>query len=1180
MENLQFSLQNDLQKLSEVVGVRPAETPRLKKGERREVAVIFLDLKDFTSISEIMDHEMVYDIVGGVMKTLADVVEGHGGYVDKIHGDQIMALFGAKKSGENDSIRAVSCGLRMLETIKEVNGILEEMDVRIDARVGISFGTVTVAPDPSGHLTAIGDVVNIASRLETATEINTILVTARVQKECGDLFDWKDRGDLEIRGKKKPVHVFSPTGPGSIQKARWERAARVARSPLVGREEELSFLRDQWKKQVSGELGTNRLGGSRHLAVGIQGEAGIGKSRLIHEFIIEKKKEDSHFLILHGQTLSYAQPPFWLWITVIHNVFGIDFGDQDAEQKLEMGIQKLVSNIQNKSMGQTLIDSKPFLAALLSISIDDKKSEKLDDKSKHKEMVMAIRTLVQILAQTERTVLILDDLHWMDSASGEALEFLLTNCITPEPLLVFCLHRPAWEAESSLLDGFHYDFVQIEELDLNPVSETGCSELIHHMLNNRVLGKVEQFLLKRSGGNPFFLEEMVLDLVESGILTEVKDRWEFTSALEDIYVPSSLNRLIRSRIDRLQPEFKGGLQHCSVLGMDFLMKLYKRLHEKLLSSGEPEEILNELTRKDFLRDVEDSIELKYMFRHFLIHDSAYDTLLYRNRRTLHRYTAEVIEEEFSEESQSLSPVIAHHWELAGNRKNAIKWGIRALKNYRKSYQNEEGLLWAGKLEVWIEAEPVNRERDEQLLTVLEEKQSILDLLGRRDEQRNVINEMFSICKKLNLDTCLGKVHRLYGEFCSVIGSIDEAQENLGKALELATENERALVYSFIGENYFRKSMYTKSLDYYKKVLELTDDSYLKAKVILSTVFICRIMGRLDEAVQHIDHAKILLREELKCSNAELCALYFTRKADISADLYSGEKAIEYYVKALDIYRKCGNPAGEAMVLNNMHWIYSLSGDYEKCLETLEEVERINRQIDDALGMAIAYYNLAQLYVDMNRVDTASEYFNKYLKFSEKINNELGEGYGKSGLGILYWSEGDLEKAEACLRESIEVFRKIEGLEMEVSTLLSLAEMFAESGRADEAEEILDSLKKGSFSSGTESYKTFVQGIVEMCNSDGEETRLQKALEFFRKSVSDLRDCDRRDIAHRYSRLAEVLEKLHRENDRKVAIAEGEEILRKKLMDVKPSSRQYVMSQKEIAEFLILCEKAGCPIRMD
>ena len=1166
------SLWNDIRRLSDVIEARSSETSRLGEGDRRDVAILFLDLKDFTTLSEGMDPETLYDLVSSVMKTLSDVVEAYGGYVDKIQGDSIMALFGARLADENDSIRAVTCGMKMLDTIGEVNNILADVEVSIDARVGISYGTVTVAPDPSGHLTAIGDEVNLASRMEDTAFVNTIQVSSQVRKHCGDLFEWEDLGQREVRGRKKSVHAYRPVGPGSVQRARWERASRVARSPLVGREKEMEELRDIWKRQVSGELGQNRLGGSRQLAVMLCGEAGIGKSRLIHEFMIEVRAGGEPFTLLFGQTLSYAQQPFWLWITLIRNHFGIVMGEQNASIRLDIEISELAQ----ASGHESLLDSKPFIAALLSIPVSDPAFAALDRETRHNETVMAIRNLIEAVASARRTVIILEDLHWIDSASREVLDFIVANCSTGDPMLIFCLYRPVWESGTSIASTIHENSAELHEMTLSAVPEKGCRKLIGHMLDSGYPDEVEDFLLCRSGGNPFFLEELVLDLIEAGTLEELDGTWQFTTPPEDVYIPSTLNSLIRSRIDRLQPEYRGGLQHCSVLGMDFLMKLYRRLHEKLLGSGEPEDIVSELTRRDFLRTVVDSQEIKFIFRHFLIHNSAYDTLLHRNRRLLHRYAAEAIEELFAEESEDLASVIAHHWERAGNRQQALKWGMKALLSCGRNFQNEEGLQWADKLTGWLEETVEEDETTGVLLDVLRAKQDILRLLGRPEEQGAVLDQIAALARKSGQDYHRALELMLTGSFKSHNGQIDDAQADLEKALELTAEEDRAPIYYHQGENYFRGSRYPEALECNRKVLSLTDDYILKARVELETAFTYSIMGQTDEVENHLSEAWKLIEANAGSGLSVLRARYFARYAGFVRNRGETDKSLEFYNRSLELFRKCGDLSGEAMVLNNMHDIYSQKGDYWKSLQVMLETARINTQTGVQLSLAIAWYNIACTHRLMKDNEKAKDYYDRYLDLSARISNELGEGYGNFGLGELWRSEGDPEKAEHYFRKAAEIFGRLGGRYMAASAHINLALMFAESGKTSDASEILSGMAGETFEGENESIRKYVTGLVSYALSDGDSTAATAAVDLIRESLAG-GFLERIDVASRNARLAAILEELGRSGERDEALCRGSRLLGEMLETVAPEFLSDVIEYENLSDFMSFCDDAGCPV---
>lgn len=1167
------NLWNDLRKLSDVIEVRSGETPHLREGERRDVAILFLDLKDFTALSEGMDPEILYDLLTSIMKTLSDVVEAYGGYVDKIQGDSIMALFGARRAEENDSVRAVTCGMKMFDTISEVNSILVDVDVSINARVGISYGTVTVAPDPSNHLTAIGDEVNLASRLEDTAEVNTIQVSSQVRKQCGDVFEWKDLGLRKIRGRKKSVHAYSPAGPGAVQRARWERASRVARSPLVGRENELEELRRIWKRQVSGELGQNRLGGSRQLVVLLCGEAGIGKSRLIHEFMMEVRAGEEPFTLLFGQTLSFAQQPFWLWITLIRNHFGIVMGEQNALIRLDIEINELV----NASGHEALLNSKPFIAALLSIPVNDPAFTALDRETRHNETIMAIRNLIEAIASTGRTVIILEDLHWIDSASREVLDFVVANCSVSEPMLIFCLHRPVWDSCSSIASTIHENSAELCEMTLSAVPEKGCRKLIGYMLDTGYPSEVEDFLLNRSGGNPFFLEELVLDLIEAGTLEERGGAWLFTSPPEDVYIPKTLNSLIRSRIDRLQPEYRGGLQHCSVLGMDFLMKLYRRLHEKLMGSGQPEDIVSELTRRDFLRTVGDSQEIKFIFRHFLIHDSAYDTLLHRNRRLLHRYAAEAIEELFEEESEDLASLIAHHWERAGNRKQAMKWGLKALQSCRRNFQNEEGLQWAEKLTGWLEEAKEEADATGVLLDVLRMEQDILHLLGRPDEQGVVLDQIVALAEKSGQDSHRALAFMLTGSFKSLNGQIDDAQADLEQALELTAEEDRASIYYHQGDNYFRGSSYPEALECNGKVMSLTDDYILKTRVELSTAFIYRIMGQPDEVEKHLAEAWKLIEENAGSSLSVLRALYFARYATFVGDRGETDKSLEFFNRSLELFRKCGDLSGEAKVLNNMHTIYSEKGDYGKSLDTMLETARISTQTGEQLGLAIAWYNIALTYQEMNDNEKALQYFDMYLELSARISNELGEGYGNFGLGGLWHGEDDFEKAGLHYRKAEEVFDRLGSREMATLSRMSLAHVLAESGRTGDARELLEEVTGENKENNFKGSLKYIEGLVTYADADGDSRKMTDAVDLIGESLANPDDLDRNSIAVRSTRLASMLEELGRNSERNEALCRSSKLLGEMLEAIDPEFRSDVIEYENLSGFISLCEDAGCPV---
>lgn len=491
-EDWESLLQKDLAKLSGVHFRYAGGTSRLRKGERRNVAVLFLDLKDFTSLSEKLDHETIHNFLSGIMMALTNVVDGFGGYVDKIHGDQIMALFGARQAGENDSIQAVSCGFRMLETVESVNALLSGTGLEFGVRIGIGAGPVIVAPDAVGHITAIGSTVNLASRMESSARTNTIQVTEKVRMDCGDYFTWDDLGQVQIKGISEPSPAFRPTGPGDTLVTRWNRASSIAGAPFVGRQVELGILEKALQKQNSLTIEFNRRKGARHIVVGIRGEGGIGKSRLMHHFLNDLMKKHPDTVVLNGHALPWAQPPFQLWSSLIAANLGFR---RDETLEFDELRHRITAFVEGSEYGAPLLSSLPFLGELLGISGSEHSLEDIDDKSHRQEILLAVRNFIRVAASGKNTLVLLENVHWIDRASLETLEFVVTNCDLPVPILFVCLFRPV---DVSPLESLSKNYAEVTTVNLHQVDEKGSRELIHHMLGPEVEEQTMALLIDRA----------------------------------------------------------------------------------------------------------------------------------------------------------------------------------------------------------------------------------------------------------------------------------------------------------------------------------------------------------------------------------------------------------------------------------------------------------------------------------------------------------------------------------------------------------------------------------------------------------------------------------------------------------------------------------------------------------
>ncbi|MBD3370494.1 tetratricopeptide repeat protein, partial [Candidatus Fermentibacteria bacterium] len=823
-------LQADLEKLSRVTVLSSSSTEKLIPGERRYVAILFLDLEGFTELAEKLDHEVVHQVSTGVMRALSRVVEAYGGYVDKYEGDRIMALFGAQRAGENDCVPAVGCALRMLQTVQEAGTILADRGIDLAARVGINYGSVTVAPDPSGHLTASGDAVNVASRLEEIADRNSILVSSKVFEECGDLFEWADLGSRAIRGRSGPVQVFRPEGPGKLQRERWERAERLSLSPLVDRKAELELLEGCWEKQSRG-LKPGRRDSARHILVLVDGETGIGKSRLVDHFLERKRAEGEDFELLEGRAVPYTQPPFWLWTSLLRSRLGLS--EKSGPEALETALDRLIDECGNEEQAGAVEKSRGYLGELLGAYPEGSCTPDLEESQRIDEIKVCVRNVLRMICDLgDRSVVVLDGLQWIDESSRDTLLFVLSNLDTERTVLFLCLFRPQPENFGSKLEELPEGYAEVLELSLGPLTDPPASCLLANLLRAEgespaeVKAQTERLLLDRSQGNPYFLEEMVLELLENGGLRRSTSDWSLADQSGDLDLPSSLGNLMRSRMDMLPSDLRKSLQLASVLGTEFDGVLFDRVMNRLeLNAAEPAQALDSLVARKFLvpRQTEDG--RRYAFKSSLVHDAAYDTILLHNRRILHGCAADAMQELYPRARESFPGVVTEHLYRSGNVEEAIDWGLATLRQFARRLHFDEVMLWVKRLTGWIDQVLDEPKKSLRTLEVLWLKHRLLDLRSRNERLEVVVTEMERLAEKTGEVIWKAKAKHAKGALLTHLGDNGAALQAERKALALAREasdrDTQAIVLSRMGSLLILTGKISEAEECFKESLSIS-----------------------------------------------------------------------------------------------------------------------------------------------------------------------------------------------------------------------------------------------------------------------------------------------------------------------------------------------------------------------
>ena len=600
------------------------------------VTIMFADVVGSTSRAETMHPEDTRALMTDFFRAMTEEIEKEGGTVERIIGDAIMADFGVPTAHEDDPLRAVRAAYAMLERLGRWNAG-KDATHQIEIRVGINTGEVSAAGDAGSDLLVTGDPVNVAARLEQSAEPGTILVGARTARAVSRAFRLKQLPALTLKGKRDPVECHVVEGP---LEAGHQDGARLE-APLVGRDMELATLRVSFDRCRSTR--------SPHLMT-ILGEAGVGKSRLVEEFVNQLGDETR---VLSGRCIAYgAGVTLWPLREILEDLSGI--GEVDPTGAALGNVQELV-RATSSAVGDDVTGTAAALASTIGLRTSDQAP--LDPRSEHRRMLIAWRSLLCHLAEAQPVVIVIQDIHWADDLMLDVLDDLATR--TTGPLFFVCPTRPD---VLKLRPTWGAGVPNSMTMQLDPLSEQASSELIDALLDSRALpGSIKDAVLARCEGNPFFVEEVLRQLVDQGTVFE--DAGTSDSESADLQIPDNVHGVLLARLDRLSLEERAVAQRAAVIGRIF----WQGALEEAAGAARLPEILHELERRRFITELTDASiagEVEYTFNHALIRDVAYQTMPRRLRGQTHDAVARWIERTSGDRVDELAELLAHHLEQA------------------------------------------------------------------------------------------------------------------------------------------------------------------------------------------------------------------------------------------------------------------------------------------------------------------------------------------------------------------------------------------------------------------------------------------------------------------------------------------------------------------------------------
>ncbi|MBC8506445.1 MAG: AAA family ATPase [Anaerolineales bacterium] len=665
--------------LSKLEAARDGEGAQDSLGERRIVTMVFCDIQGSTAAAGKLDPEEWHEIVNGAFEHMIAPVYKYEGIIARLMGDGILAFFGAPIAHEDDPQRAVLASLEILEGIEIYREkILKEWNMEVNVRVGINTGLVVVGgvgSDLRMEYTALGDAINLAARMEQTAEPGTIQISADTHRLVAPIFSFEDLGGVQVKGKEEPVQTYRvlgiKTAPGQI------RGIEGLDAPLIGRDSEMHTLRG-----IVIEL---REG--RGQIVSVMGEAGLGKSRLVSELyksptpVAGKKAE---LVWMEGRSLSYeTTTPYAPFVDLFKQHFDLETLNTDSDRY--QAIKSRLTHVAPDSAEEIA----PYFASMLEIEITGEDAERvryLAPPQLRQGVYNAVLTYVETLASQSPLVLVLDDVHWIDPTSLDLMEQLLP--LTERvPFLLMALFRPrrqepSWQFHENAARDYAHRY---QSVILQPLSKDNSRELVANLLEvDDLPKKVRTMIMEKAEGNPFYVEEVIRSLLDSGLVIRKDGHWQTTEDIENISVPDTLSAVITTRLDQLDEDSRQVAQTASVIGRQFPFNVLETVH---YSKVPLDRTLTDLQRRELIREKSRMPERVYMFKHTLTQETVYASLLLKKRRELHKTVAECLEANDPERVNE----IGRHFMEARQFARALPYLVQAGNRAAKAYSTKEAI---------------------------------------------------------------------------------------------------------------------------------------------------------------------------------------------------------------------------------------------------------------------------------------------------------------------------------------------------------------------------------------------------------------------------------------------------------------------------------------------------------
>jgi DNA-binding SARP family transcriptional activator/predicted ATPase len=1017
----------------------PPAAPRFP--ERRQATVLVCDLAGAGAFATRLDPEDLQALVAAYRQCCTPIISRAGGTVGRLSGTRILAYFGHPQAYEHDTERAIRVGLTLVDAVSELDG---GSGGPLQLRVGVASGPVVLGDwlgDSGDRHGIIGEAAQLASRLEMVAEPNTVVIAASIRRLIGNLFDCADLGELALNGFAEPVSVWRVVGPSGID-SRFE-ALRAATTPLIGRDEQLELLLRRWRQAAHGE---------GHVVL-LSGEPGIGKSRLTVA-LEERLQAESHTRVRHFCSPHHQDTALHPIINQLQRAVGFrrDDSDQQRLDKLEAVLAETTTN---------LSDATSLIAALLSVPTS-KRYPPLDlTPEKRKEKTLrAVLAQLEGLATHQPVLTVFEDVHWIDPTSLELLDLVVDRVPTLPVLLIITFRpdfAPRWGGRSN-----------VTLLTLNRLSPAQRAEMIAEVAGGKVLSpQITDEIIDRTDGVPLFIEELTKSVVESDAHIDGGARQVMTEFVTALAIPATLQASLLSRLDRL-PAAREVAQIGAALGRHFSHELIGAVVS--IPQHQLDDALQQLVSAELIFRRGNPPDAEYTFKHALVQDAAYGTLVRSRRQQLHRRISETLEGQFPEIVQRQPDLLARHCAEAGLFDKAVHYRLKAGQQAiargamtEATVQLQKGLellsTLPNKTERWRQELPLQ-------LTLGVALTASKGYAAAETGQAYV--RAHALCAELGDDATLMSVlsgqstfHLVRGEYVAA----RECAENLLRRSEKRHDTTAVLLgHSAMGLCLHYLGEFTSSKHHLEHVLEIyapemhrlppgaaAVDVKVRALSFLSHNLF--MLGYQDQALSLSEQAVLWSRTLLHSHSLAYALSHAAALHLFRCDKTAACDALE---EAAAIATQQGFPLWLAYSEVMRGHILAMRGEGAKGLALARKGHADMKATGASIVETWCLSLLAKCSEQADQPGKALDLLTTALDTAERTNERFFEAelHRQKGEWLLAHRQPELVEVESCFERALAVARKQEARTWQLRAATSLAHLWLRHGKREEARDLL------------------------------------------------------------------------------------------------------------------------------